>query len=245
MKKSWLINLTIVCTIFGLLLSWQYNSFRIAEANNPNSTLQENLLNTIAEREANIQSIEEEIGDLRSQLSQFLEDEAQDTGGTLALLQEYLESQRTLTSLTPVSGSGIIITLNDNVQGVAAARADAIIFNIEEFLIHDWTLLYVVNELRAAGAVAISINNQRIATSSAIRCVGPVILINRVHIPAPFEIKAITLGNPEEFKNRIESSGKIPSLRSLNFPVEIEIAEFEIPEYKGHFRSNYLERGEQ
>ena len=243
MKKSWLINLTIVCTILGLLLSWQYNSFRTVEANIQVSIYQP-LIDRITEREANIQRIEAEIGDLRSQLSQFLEDEARDIG-TLALLQEYLNSQRVLTSLTSVAGPGIVITLNDNVQGAIAAGVDPATFIPENFIIHDWNILYVVNELRAAGAVAISINNQRITTSSEITCVGSVIIINGTRMPPPYVITALAPGNPEELKNRMDLSRAVRSLRYGDFPVEIDVTKVEIPEYRGGFRPIYLEREEQ
>ena len=246
MKKSWLINLTIVCTILGLLLSWQYNSFRAAETETPMSIFQQDALDRITAREANIQRVEEEIGDLRSRLSQFLEDEAQDTGGYLALLQESLSFHRALAAMTPVSGSGIIITLNDNNQGaIAAQAADPVVFDPNNFIIHDWNIRYIVNELRAAGATAISINNQRITASSEITCVGTVVIINSNRMQAPYNIKALTLGNPNELKERMESRGEIPALRTHNFPVEIEIAEVEIPAYIGSFRLNYLKMEEQ
>jgi len=245
MKKSWLINLTIVCTILGLLLSWQYNSFRVV-ADSPLSIFQQGLIDRIEAREANIQLVEEEISDLRNQLSQFLEAEAQDSA-TLALLQESLNFQRALASMTsPDPGPGIIITLNDNNQGAAAARsADPTIFTPEDFIIHDFNIRYIVNELRAAGATAISINDQRLTASSEIRCMGTAILINSLRMHPPYEIKALALNNPEELKNRMESRGEIPSLRANNFPIEIEIAEVEIPEYRGSFRSSYLEMEEQ
>ncbi|MBS3971034.1 MAG: hypothetical protein KGZ94_13085, partial [Clostridia bacterium] len=114
MKKNWIINITIVCTILGLLLSWQYKSFR-AEAGSSASILHQNIIDMITELETNIKSIEEEIGTLRNQLSQFQEDESQDAG-TLKFLQDYLHFQRSLTSQTPVVAPGIIITLDDNVQ---------------------------------------------------------------------------------------------------------------------------------
>jgi len=242
-KKSWLINLTIVCIILGLLLSWQYNSFRASETDSPMSIFQQDSLDRINIREANIQKIEEEIGDLRNRLSLFLEYEAIYAGGHLEFLQDSLNFQRALASMTPVSGPGIIITLNDNLQDASIARLDLATYRAEDFIIHDWNMRYIVNELRAAGATAISINNQRLTAHSEIRCIGTVILINHMHMIPPFEITALASGNPEELKNRIESRGEIPALRANNFPVEIEVSEVKIPEYIGLFRSNYLELG--
>ena len=241
MKKTWLINLTIVCTILGLLLSWQYNSFRAAEVMDPNAVLRENIIDNITALEANIQDIEEEISELRSQLDLFQENEIQDAG-TLSILHDYLHFQRSLTSLTPVSGPGITIILNDNTQGWAAAATDPANFrNADLFIIHDKNLLYLVNDLRAAGARAISINNQRLTASSAIRCVGTMILVNGIPMAPPYEIRVLSMGDPEELRDRILLGNEIPSLMSRNFPVQIEVGEIEIPEYRGSFRPIHLE----
>ena len=52
-------------------------------------------------------------------------------------------------------------------------------------------MLRIVNELRAAGAEAISINDQRLIGTSEIRCSGPTITVNGKIFAPPFIIKAI------------------------------------------------------
>jgi uncharacterized protein YlxW (UPF0749 family) len=49
----------------------------------------------------------------------------------------------------------------------------------------------LVNELWAAGAEAVSVNNQRVVTRTSIRCVGPTVLVNGVRMAAPYVVKAI------------------------------------------------------
>jgi uncharacterized protein YlxW (UPF0749 family) len=92
---------------------------------------------------------------------------------------------------TDVQGQGIIITLEDNEYK-----------NIESY-----DLLMLVNELKLAGAEAISINGQRILANTAIRCVGPVIQINGVKVAAPFSIKAI--GNAKYLESALNIKGGI------------------------------------
>ena len=72
-------------------------------------------------------------------------------------------------------------------------------------LIHDTDLRALVNELNAAGAEAISINGQRIISSTAIRCVGPVIQVNGIKVAAPFSIKAI--GNAKYLESALNIKG--------------------------------------
>lgn len=59
------------------------------------------------------------------------------------------------------------------------------------YLVHDEDILKVVNELRAAGAEAISINGQRLIANSEIICSGPTIRVNRRPLAPPFVIKAL------------------------------------------------------
>lgn len=68
--------------------------------------------------------------------------------------------------------------------------------------VYDDDLRMIVNELNAYGAKAISINEQRMIASSAIRNVGDRILVNTIPIIAPYEIKVIG-----------DSSILIPALR--------------------------------
>ena len=52
-------------------------------------------------------------------------------------------------------------------------------------------LLRVVRDLFAAGAEAISINDQRVVLNTSITCEGNVIMVNGEKISSPFVIKAI------------------------------------------------------
>ena len=68
-------------------------------------------------------------------------------------------------------------------------------------------LLKVINELRAAGAEAISINGQRLTATSEIRCAGPTVSVNNVRSAPPFEICAI--GSIHDLENAINMRGGV------------------------------------
>lgn len=101
--------------------------------------------------------------------------------------EEELKVNNTYLGLTDVSGKGITITLTDN-QTVTTTTA---VGNISDYVIHDIDLMSIINELKNAGAEAISINEQRIVPTSSIVCIGNVARINGERIGAPFVIKAI------------------------------------------------------
>ena len=78
----------------------------------------------------------------------------------------------------------------------------------------------IVNELRAAGAEAISVNGERILSTTAIRCVGPTIQINGTKVASPFHIKAI--GNAKYLESALNiRGGVVDNLRSYGILVEI------------------------
>ncbi len=97
-----------------------------------------------------------------------------------------------LASLTPVQGPGVVVTLTDSKKKLPTSMPVGM---APPNIIHDSDINQVVNELRAAGAEAIAVNNQRLVVTSAIRSAGPTILVNNAPQTPPYVIKAI--GDPK------------------------------------------------
>jgi uncharacterized protein YlxW (UPF0749 family) len=79
---------------------------------------------------------------------------------------------------------------------------------IKNFIIHDVDIQAVLNELRAAGTEAIAINDQRVVSTTAVRCVGGVVNVNGLATNAsPVRIKAI--GDPDTLVSALTMAGGI------------------------------------
>ena len=128
--------------------------------------------------------------------------------------------------LTDVNGSGVIIT-------VADSDIDAnSVLNSNDLLVHDSDILKIVNELKNAGAEAISINGQRVIITTPIICGGNIININGERIGSPFEIKAI--GSPESLANLSRPGGWLSSLEDRGIKVNLKkVNNIYIPKYSG------------
>ncbi len=126
--------------------------------------------------------------------------------------------------LTEVSGSGVVIRVEDS--------------DID--LVHDIDILKIVNELKNAGAEAISINEQRIILTTPIICGGNIITINGEKIGSPFEIKAI--GLPETLANLSRPGGVLNNLEDeRKIKVSIKKSnDITIPKYSGVLNFKYL-----
>lgn len=131
-------------------------------------------------------------------------------------------------------GKGIIITLKDGDSSILKGYA-------ANFIVHDGDLLEVVNALKNCGAEAISINNQRIVSTTAISCAGNVITINGEKVGAPYVIKAI--GLPTQLYGSVTiPGGYLELLEKEGVQVNVEQIDKEtivIPKYNGVYKFNY------
>ena len=118
---------------------------------------------------------------------------------------------RILAGLTDVTGPGVQITLLDakEISGSESAT-----------IIHDQDVLYVVDTLRALGSYAISINGERIVTTSMIICNGPSIKINRKFCPIPIVITAV--GDPDTIAAYLESDSYLLRRKADGIRVSVE-----------------------
>lgn len=157
----------------------------------------------------------------------------------LEQLENEIKGGNKILGLSEVTGNGIIITVNDSTSSLN-------IFDDPNLLVvHDTDLINIVNELKSVGAEAISINGQRIVTTSAIECDGNVVLINGQKIAAPFVIKAI--GFPESLKGINMLGSYVYNLKyDRHLEVKIETSDslkqkITIPKYTGVIKFEYAE----
>jgi uncharacterized protein YlxW (UPF0749 family) len=103
---------------------------------------------------------------------------------------------------TPVQGPGLRVVLAD-----APRSADRVLpenASPDDLVVHQEDVQAVVNALWNGGAEAMQIMDQRVITTSAVRCVGnTLILQGRVYSP-PFEITAV--GDPARLRAALNAS---------------------------------------
>lgn len=152
--------------------------------------------------------------------------------------EEQIKLDNILLGLTDVKGAGIIITLkdNDSVKRTTIDQGD----NIEFYIVHAGDLVRVVNDLKNAGAEAISINGQRVVNSTSIYCAGNVVKINGEKITSPVEIKAI--GEPDLLYGSMNIlGGYIELLKETGVMVQIKkSSNIQIDKYDGIINSQYM-----
>ena len=178
--------IAIVFMVLGFMLSVQY------KVTVQQRTIRMDRVEDLSERlkamETENKHLLQEINELRKKGA----DRAKDHG------QERLQL---LAGTTAVEGAGIEVVLDDSAIPKKANE------NPNLYISHDEDLLRVLNELRAAGAEAISLNDQRIVAMSEVRCAGPTVSVNNIRSAPPYVIKAI--GAPKTLTSALRLRGGV------------------------------------
>lgn len=233
-KISGIIAITVVLALIGAAAATVVSDVYRKEKNAEEAERQQLLeyAAMIEELTAEKELLSADIGALNQRYSKHLEDLASIGDEYFYLVKRYKaqdELYQFYSGLTPVSGSGIEISLDDGnpVSGELTSL----------MVVHDTMLIRIVDGLRAAGAQAISINGERIVTMSAIKCVGPSVIVNGRKQFAPYTIKAI--GNPGMLYSAFINSEAYWSLSTSSLKMNIEMSNYiTIPKYSGTYTTN-------
>ena len=201
-RRAWWLTLFLLCGILGAMLALSVRTQQVVQ-------------HTVAVTSADIlqKQLDDQQRTIKAQQVQIAkyENGALSHSAETQALSADLKSYKFQAGLTTVQGPGVIVTLNDSknpypsgLNGLPAAAGPP------PNIIHDGDIDQVVNELKAAGAEAISVNDQRLVATSPIRCAGPTVFINNVAQTPPYSIKAI--GEPRTLETALNIPGGISTL---------------------------------
>lgn len=178
------LSIILVCFILGFMLALQFHSTQISLKASPQYQRTEELSQRLLQAEKERDALKKQIMDGTDAKSNSLNASVAIEAGTSA-----------------VEGPGVIVTVADSSKKAVSGE------NGNLYIVHDEDMLRIINELRAAGAEAISINGQRIVATTEIRCAGPTISVNNVRSAPPFEVRAI--GDSETLENALKMRGGV------------------------------------
>lgn len=97
-----------------------------------------------------------------------------------------LAEQARLAGLSAVTGPAVTVTLDDAPASVAANGIDA-----DLLVVHQQDIQSVVNVLWRGGAEAMTIQGQRVISTTGIKCVGNTVVLHGIPYAPPYRISAI------------------------------------------------------
>lgn len=168
---------------------------------------------------AKLEDTEEKISNYKEDIENNKEDSQ--------LIAEELEDTKAYLGYTDVEGEGINIVIKDT----------------NESQVQSSDLLSLVNELRLAGAEAISINDERIVSTTEIVNVDTrFIIINGKRIVGPFTIKAI--GEKKYLESAISiKGGYIDQIKAKELDIDYSTQDdLKILKYTGEMKLEYAEQ---
>lgn len=227
MKKS---HPKVIITVFSILLGM----FIAIQINMKLETHRPITVNSLQLVKSEIENIKKEIIELERLEKQKLEELnilgniSEGDDNIIDILNLDLEKNKIYSGVSELIGPGIEIAMYDNQE------ARDWWFDINEDVIHDVDILNILNDLKVAGAEAISINGERVMATSEIKCGGPIIRINERSSGTPFVIKVI--GDTKLLMASVSASGtngyNLKNVYNKGFDVEAK-SEIIIPAYKG------------
>ena len=137
-----------------------------------------------AERYASLQARIAELTEEVEDLSKSIEDD------TVKRLQAEADELKDPAGLTPRQGPGVTVTLSDAPEEVVETSTR----DLNLLVVHQQDIQAVVNAMWSGGAVAVTIQGQRVVSTTGIECEGNSVMLQGVPYPQPYVIEAV--GDP-------------------------------------------------
>ena len=227
---AWAALVPVVAMAAGLLFATSSQTAQGTDLRGGEAT---ELSALIPAREDVVAAQEEQLAALQAQV-QALTDQAASRNGTVAAARDAGEAGELSAGLVPLTGPGVEITLDD-----APRRPDGSLpigARPDDVVIHQSDVQAVVNAVWASGADAVAIMNQRLIATSAVRCVGNVLLLHGRTWSPPFVVTAI--GDVDAVRAQLAASPQVQVFQQavedygLGFAVQ-QRAELTLPAYDG------------
>ena len=208
MRENKTIMAVIICIICIILVSVMFAQFKIVEETDITgieTAREAELQSMLSSWKTKYEEIEEKLKDTQTKIAEYQE-KIDSNGQASELLDEELEQTNLLVGKTNVIGEGVIITLQDNDEKSIVAS----------------DLRYLINELKLAGAEAISINDKRILNMTEIVDVNGRIYINEEPNVSPYVVKAIGDQTYLSSALSLKNSGFIDTYKNLGKTIEMK-----------------------
>lgn len=162
------ITLGIVCIILTIAICVQVNTIQSANTTVSQTFAEDNLRDEVLKWKEKYDDMAEELDKAEKNLTKIREASTQNDE-TSSEKEEQITLNNNLLGMTDLVGKGIEMTITDDPN--ATKESLGAFENIIYHIVHDADLRAIVNELKNAGAEAISINGQRVVNTTAITCI--------------------------------------------------------------------------
>lgn len=230
------ITIGIACFVLMLVMFMQFKVVKQTDITAIETMRESELKTELASWREKYNQLSERYNEVTTKIEEYKNERVSDAK-TSELLETELNQLNKALGKTDVVGEGIVIQLVDK-------KGELLSDDTYVYAIMADDLSIIVNELFAAGAEAISINGNRIISTSYIVDIGytEFIKVNGKRIPDnTYVINAI--GNPDYLKSAVlGKGGHVDELKELGHETSVEENKrIEIEKYDGEISSKYID----
>ena len=229
-KVIMIVTIGIICILFTSIMFVQFKSVQVIEASGVGQKRETELRTEYSALKDKSNEMKQQLEEIQNTTKEYT-DQSSDVQATMDLLKSDVDKARCDLGYTDVKGPGIVLTIAD---GKNAA-------NVKEQVVTYNDLIMAINELKYAGAEAISLNDERVVNNSFVANISEYMVMNDNRISGPYTIKAI--GDSKNLESVINIKGGIKDYlesynKQISYTVENEVY---INKYNGNVEINFGE----
>jgi uncharacterized protein YlxW (UPF0749 family) len=195
--RSWL-SVGAVAVLAGLMFS---ASARLADGGGAHTRDPQDLAQLVDDETARVS----ELTELTNELNTEIEALSARAGTTVPTLDpDLVEREGVLSGSEPVAGEGLTVTLDDAPSTSVDVGPGGVEPQPDDLVVHQQDLQHVINALWSGGAEAMTLQGERVTSTSAFRCSGNILLLHGKVFSPPYKVTAV--GDPEKMEAALMSS---------------------------------------
>ena len=234
--RSWRIGTPLVALTCGALLA-------TSAANSGGTDLRPgrytDLAGLVTEENRDYEALQQRVTELTGDVDQLT---SRVGNGEVRQLRQRVEDLRDPAGLEARSGPGVTITLSDAPEEIINSTTR----NLNLLVVHQQDIQAVANALWKGGAEAMTIQGQRVITTTGIKCEGNAVMLQGVAYAQPYVISAI--GNPAALEAAVLQDDYLAGYRAAAAVPDISVGwdmraeeRIEAPAYEGVTTLQYAE----
>lgn len=229
-KVIMIVTIGIICILLTSVMFLQFKSVQVIEASGVGQKRETELRTEYSTLKDKSNEMKQQLEEIQKTTKEYT-DQSSDVQATIDLLKSDVEKARCDLGYTDVKGPGIILTISDG-KDLANDKEQVVTYN---------DLIMAINELKYAGAEAISLNDERVVNNSFVANISEYMVMNDNRISGPYTIKVI--GDSKDLESVINIKGGIKDYlesynKQISYTVENEVY---INKYNGNVEINFGE----
>lgn len=229
-KVIMIVTIGIICILLTSVMFLQFKSVQVIEASGVGQKRETELRTEYSTLKDKSSEMKQQLEEIQNTTKEYT-DQSSDVQATMNLLKSDVDKARCDLGYTDVKGQGIILTIADG-KNAANDKEQVITYN---------DLIMAINELKYAGAEAISLNDERVVNNSFVANISEYMVMNDNRISGPYTIKVI--GDSKNLESVINIKGGIKDYlesynKQISYTVENEVY---INKYNGNVEINFGE----